>query len=95
MSNINSTKAGYHVFVDTAGSYPANPGGTHYWVFSLDYFADMYWLHFAKRKSEMVKFVSNLLRIFKVKGISIEYLNCENSGERMSRLRTLFYNEGI
>ena len=55
----------------------------------------MSWLHSEKRKSEMVKFVSNLLGILKGKGIKVEYLRCDNAGEHMSKLRTLCHKEGI
>ena len=55
----------------------------------------MYWLHFAKRKSDMVKFMSDLLRILKGKGIKVEYLRCDNTGKNMSKSITLCQKEGI
>ena len=48
-------------------------------------FTDISWLHFAKRKSEMVKYVSNLLGILKGKGIKVKYLRFDNAGEHMSK----------
>ena len=41
-------------------------------------------------ESEMVKFLSNLLGILKSKGINVEYLRCDNAGEHMSKLITLY-----
>ena len=58
-------------------------------------FTDISWLHFAKRKSEMAKFVSNLLGILKGKGIKVEYIRCENSGKHMSKISKLCQKEGI
>ena len=48
-------------------------------MYDLDEFTDMYWLHFAKRKSEMVKFVSDLLGILKGKAFKFEYIHCYNA----------------
>ena len=61
----------------------------------LDDFKYMSWLHIAKRKSEMVKLVSNLLGILKDKGIKVEYLRCNNADENMSKLRNFFQKEDI
>ena len=55
----------------------------------------MSWLHFLKRKSDIVKIVSNLLGILKGKVIKVEYLRCDNAGEHTSKLRTLCQKEGI
>ena len=52
-----ATKSIERICIDTAGPYPANPCGTRYWMCALDDFVYMYWLHFTKIKSEMVKFV--------------------------------------
>ena len=64
-------------------------------MYALDYFTYISRLHFAKRTSEMVKFMSNLLGFLKGKGINVEYIRCDNAGEHMSKLRTLCHKEGI
>ena len=62
---------------------------------ALDDFTSMSWLHFAKRKSDIVKFMSNLLGFLKGKGINVEYIHCDNASEHMNKLRTLCHKEGI
>ena len=42
-----------------------------------------------------MKCVSDLLGIFKGKGIKVEYLHCDNSGEHISKLIILCQKEGI
>ena len=61
----------------------------------LYYFKDMSWLHFAKRKSEMVKFVSYLLAIFKGERIKVECIRYDNSDEHMSKLRALCHKKVV
>ena len=95
MIKRKTTKAVYCVCIDTTGPYPANPGSTFYWMCDFYCIIYMSWLYFAKRKSEMVKFVSNLLGILKIKGIKFEYLCCDNAGEDISELRTLCQKKGI
>ena len=92
---MKATKSGESVCIYTTGPYPANTRDTRYWIFDLDNFIDISWLQFSKRKSEMEKFVSNLLGMLKGKVINVEYLRCDNAGEHMSKLRTLCQIEGI
>ena len=94
-SKINATKKEERVYIDTTGPYPANIGGTHYLMCALNDFTDVSWLNFAKRNSEMVKFVTNLLQTLKGKGIKVEYIRFGNAGENMSKLRTLCQKEVI
>ena len=42
-----------------------------------------------------MKLVSNLLGILKGEVIKVEHICCENLGEYMSKLKTLYQNEGI
>ena len=72
-----------------------NTGITRYCICDLDDFTYVSWLHFAKIKSEMVKYVSDLFEILKIKGIKVEYICCFYSGKHMSELRTLCRKEGI
>ena len=51
----------------------------------VDNFTDMSWLHFLKRKSDMVKFRSNLLGLLKGKGINFEHLRFDNEDKHMSK----------
>ena len=64
VSKINSTKSGERICLDATCPYLTNPGGTRYFMCDLYDFTDISWLYFMKRKSEMVKFVSNLLGFF-------------------------------
>ena len=89
VTKIKANKSADRVCIDTTGTYAKNTCGTHYWMCALYEFTDMYWLQFAKIKSEMVKFVTNLLGILKVKGTKFEYIRYENAGEHMSKSRTL------
>ena len=95
MIKINATKSVELVCIETTVPYPADSGGTQYWMCVLYDFTYISWLHSAKRNSEMVNFVSNLIGVFKVKGIKVEYIRCENAGENMSKLRNLCQKEGI
>ena len=88
MSKRKSTKSGEHVCIPKIGQYPVHPGGTCYLICHLYGFTDMSWLYFAKIKSDMVKFVPDLLGFLKRKGVKVKYICCVNAGEHMSKLRT-------
>lgn len=90
-----ATRKGERICIDTTGPYPKNGKGTRYWMCALDDYSDMCWLHFAKSKNEMTKFVAMLIEQFKGKGIKIEYIRCDNAGEHMQKLKDLCRVEGI
>ena len=90
-----ATKRGERICIDTTGPYPKNGKGTKYWMCALDDYSDMCWLHFAKNKSEMTKFIGKLIEEFKGKGIKVDYIRCDNAGEHMQKLKDLCRIEGI
>jgi hypothetical protein len=94
-SQRQATRKGERICIDTTGPYPKTGKGTKYWMCALDDYTDMSWLHFAKSKSEMSKFVSDLIEGFKGKGIKIDYIRCDNAGEHMHKLKDLCRKEGI
>jgi hypothetical protein len=94
-SSRQATKKGERISIDTTGPYPKTGKGTKYWMCALDDFTDMSWLHFAKSKNEMTKFIRELLQGFKGKGIKVDYIRCDNAGEHMQKLKDLCREEGI
>ena len=88
--NVKGTKKGERNFIDATGPFPETLGGKNkYYMVAVDDFTDMTWVHFAKKKSEMVKVVKTLITLLKGKNIDIGYIRCDNAGEHQENLKAL------
>ena len=64
-TQIKATKRGERIFIDATGPLPKTRGGMKYWFAAVDDYTDKTWVYFAKKKSEMVNFVGDLVVEFK------------------------------
>ena len=76
--------------IDNTGPYPPNPSGTKYWMFAVDDFSYMSWIHFSQIKSDMTQFLKLLVELIKEKGSEMKMLRYYNDIEHMNNLREIF-----
>jgi hypothetical protein len=54
---------------------------------AVDDYTDMSWVHFARSNFEITMFISTLIKVLKGKGIKTEFIQYNNAGEHMGKLK--------
>jgi hypothetical protein len=76
-TSYRDMKSYERIFVDASGLNPEMMGGNKYWFQAVDNFLQFGWCTFAKKKSEMLKFVEQCFEEARLAGYRVECLCTE------------------
>jgi hypothetical protein len=86
-TNIKAEKPGQRIFLDISGPFKETPIGNNYMIQVVDDYSRYGIVAFCKKRNDLQKWVrEDILAKFKALDYKIEYLHCDNAGEKKSRM---------
>jgi len=90
-----ATKPGEQLYMDLTGPFPLSLGGSRYDAKIVDQFSRKPWGGHLRTKDQVYNILKKHLVYLKGKGITTQYLRCDNASEQGNKLVDLCKSYGI